>query len=196
MKLLSPVTLPPGRLSVWTRPTSTGSSPMTNTIGIVVVAAFAASAAGSVDVTITATRRPMRSAASPGSRSNWPRAHLASIAALLPSTRPASCKPSRNPAKAGVTDSGEPPLRNPTSGMRCCARSERPCDHRSAEQRDEVAALHLPAHSITSSARASSVAGMSMPSSLAVFRLITSSYLVGAWTGKSAGFSPLRMRST
>jgi hypothetical protein len=60
MKLLSPVTLPPGRLSVWTRPTSTGSSPMTNTIGIVVVAAFAASAAGSVDVTITATRRPMR----------------------------------------------------------------------------------------------------------------------------------------
>jgi hypothetical protein len=27
-------------------------------------------------------------------------------------------------------------------------------------------------------------------------RLITSSYLVGACTGKSAGLSPLRMRST
>src|SRR4051812_458803 len=51
-------------------------------------------------------------------------------------------------------------------------------------------------HSITSSARASSVDGTSMPSVLAVLRLITSSYLVGACTGRSAGFSPLRMRST
>jgi integrase/recombinase XerD len=31
---------------------------------------------------------------------------------------------------------------------------------------------------------------------LAAFRLITSSYLVGSCTGRSAGFSPLRMRST
>jgi hypothetical protein len=34
-----------------------------------------------------------------------------------------------------------------------------------------------------------------MPSVLAVLRLITSSYLVAACTGKLAGFSPLRMRS-
>src|SRR5262249_37888716 len=47
-------------------------------------------------------------------------------------------------------------------------------------------------YSITSSARASSVASTSRPSVLAVFRLITSSYLVGAWTSRSAGFSPLR----
>jgi hypothetical protein len=45
-------------------------------------------------------------------------------------------------------------------------------------------------------ARASSVGGASRLSALAVLRLITSSYLVGACTGKSAGFSPLRMRST
>src|SRR5215468_9401097 len=51
-------------------------------------------------------------------------------------------------------------------------------------------------HSITSSARASTVGGISRPSALAVLRLITSSYLVGACTGRSAGFSPLRMRST
>jgi hypothetical protein len=51
-------------------------------------------------------------------------------------------------------------------------------------------------YSITSSARASRVGGISRPSALAVFRLITSSYLVGACTGRSAGFSPLRMRST
>jgi hypothetical protein len=53
-----------------------------------------------------------------------------------------------------------------------------------------------PGYSITSSARASSIGGMSSPSTLAVFRLITSSYFVGACTGRSAGFSPLRMRST
>src|SRR6516164_7600614 len=51
-------------------------------------------------------------------------------------------------------------------------------------------------YSITSSARASSVVGTSRPSAFAVFRLIASSYLVGACTGRSAGFSPLRMRST
>jgi hypothetical protein len=52
------------------------------------------------------------------------------------------------------------------------------------------------AYSITSSARASSAGGTVMPSALAVFMLMTSSYLVGACTGRSAGFSPLRMRST
>src|SRR5262245_659251 len=56
--------------------------------------------------------------------------------------------------------------------------------------------LPPPHHSITSSARASSVGGTSRPSALAVLRLIASSYLVGACTGRSAGFSPLRMRST
>src|SRR5499425_1478882 len=60
------------------------------------------------------------------------------------------------------------------------------------KQRDELAALH----SITSSARASTDDGISRPSALAVLRLIKSSYLVGACTGRSAGFSPLRMRST
>ena len=51
-------------------------------------------------------------------------------------------------------------------------------------------------HSTTSSARAMSVGGTLRPSALAVLRLMISSYLVGACTGKSAGFSPLRMRST
>src|SRR5262249_15340854 len=71
-------------------------------------------------------------------------------------------------------------------------RRERPRDCRAAEQRDELAAFH----SITSSARASTVGGTSSPSTLAVLRLIISSYFVGACTGRSAAFSPLRMRST
>jgi hypothetical protein len=51
-------------------------------------------------------------------------------------------------------------------------------------------------YSISLSARASSVGDTVKPSALAVLRLITSSYLVGACTGRSAGFSPLRIRST
>src|SRR6516165_2003669 len=72
----------------------------------------------------------------------------------------------------------------------------RPHRHRprsgATEQRDELA----PPHSMTSSAVANSVAGTSRPSAFAVLRLITNSYLVGACTGRSAGFLPLRMRST
>src|SRR5262245_36971388 len=71
-------------------------------------------------------------------------------------------------------------------------RNEQPRYRRTAEQIDEFA----PIHSITSSARASSVAGMVKPSAFAVLRLTTSSYLVGPCTGRSAGFSPFRMRLT
>jgi hemolysin III len=77
-----------------------------------------------------------------------------------------------------------------------CHCPRRPRRRRAAEQHNELATLHVCAHSITSWARASSDDGTSKPSVLAVLRLITSSYLVGACTGRSAGFSPLRMRST
>src|SRR5262249_49570189 len=72
------------------------------------------------------------------------------------------------------------------------ARRERPRRRRAAEKRYELATPH----SITSSARASSVGGTSRPSALAVLRLMTNSTLVACWTGRSAGLSPLRMRST
>jgi hypothetical protein len=67
------------------------------------------------------------------------------------------------------------------------ARSQRPRDRRPTEQADELP----PPHSITSSARASRVAGISRPSVLAVSALITSSNLVAC---KSAGLAPLRTR--
>src|SRR5262249_54279736 len=70
-----------------------------------------------------------------------------------------------------------------------CACGKRP-SHRAAEQRDELA----PPHSITSSARASSVAGTSRPNIIAVCKLITNSNLVDCTTGRSAGFAPLRIR--
>src|SRR5262245_52408497 len=51
-------------------------------------------------------------------------------------------------------------------------------------------------YSINSSARASSVGEMVMPSALAVLRLMTSSNFVGCSTGSSPGLAPLRILST
>src|SRR5262249_11009697 len=66
----SPVTLPPGRFSLATRPNMTGSSLTPKTIGMVRVAALAAWApAIKPGVAITATRRRTRSATSDGRRS-------------------------------------------------------------------------------------------------------------------------------
>ena len=70
------------------------------------------------------------------------------------------------------------------------ARRERPSSRCAAEQFDEIASVH----SITSSARASSVGGTVMPSVFAVLRLMTNSTLVDCCTGRSAGFSPLSIR--
>src|SRR5262249_9548429 len=72
--------------------------------------------------------------------------------------------------------------------LRACR--QRPCRRRAAEQRYELA----PSHSITSSARPSNASGTVIPSALAVLRLMISSTLVDCWPGRSAGFSPLRMR--
>src|SRR5262249_54934048 len=72
------------------------------------------------------------------------------------------------------------------------ARREGP-RRRAAEQRDEIAP---PDHSITSSASARSVGGISRLSPLAVLRLMTSSNFVGCSTGRSAGFAPLRIFAT
>src|SRR5262249_179188 len=68
---------------------------------------------------------------------------------------------------------------------------QRPRRRRAAEQRDELA----PVHSITSSARASSVGGTSKRSARAVLRLITSSNLVACMTGRAIGLVPLRIRA-
>jgi hypothetical protein len=66
-------------------------------------------------------------------------------------------------------------------------RRERPRGSRAAEQCDELAAPH----SITSSARATSVEGTVSPNALAVLRLTTNSNLVGSWTGQVARLGSL-----
>ena len=77
------------------------------------------------------------------------------------------------------------------------ARRARPCRQRprgrgTAQRRDEGA----PPHSITSSARASRVGGISRPSALAVIRLMIRSNLVGCSTGRSLAFAPRNILST
>ena len=67
---LTPVTLPPGRLRLATKPAPTGSKPVTKTTGIVVVAALAAWIELSPPiVTMTVTPRLTKSAANVGNRS-------------------------------------------------------------------------------------------------------------------------------
>src|SRR5215471_9707272 len=58
-----PVTLPPGRLKLSTKPEPTGSELAANTIGIVVVACFAASTGADPDVAMTSTPSLTNSAA-------------------------------------------------------------------------------------------------------------------------------------
>src|SRR5580693_1648173 len=145
MYKFTPVALPPGRLRLVTRPNFTGFLPTINTIGIVDVAALAASAGGSPPtVTITATRRRTSSVASSGSRSYWPSAQRYSIAKVLPSSKPVFFQ--------GLTECGEGTY---NSGGRytteesdhrrslLCSRRERPCDRRATEKRNELTSLHF-----------------------------------------------------
>src|SRR5262249_42498595 len=61
---------------------------------------------------------------------------------------------------------------------------------RAAKPCDELA----PFHSMTSSARPSTDSGKVRSSAFAVLRLMANSIFVGCITGRSAGFSPLRIR--
>src|SRR5262249_48371069 len=120
-KKLMPVALPPGRARLATRPNLTGSSPTPNTIGIVEVAALAASEAGLLPgVAITATRRRTRSAMSDGKRSYWPSSQWYSTITFWPSTVPVSLRPMRNAAPKRAESLGDRALRKPTIGTAVC----------------------------------------------------------------------------
>ena len=67
--MLIPVMLPLGRERLVVKPSCTGSFPTKKTIGIFVVAAFAANEDRGPDATITATGRRTKSTASAGNRS-------------------------------------------------------------------------------------------------------------------------------
>ena len=125
VEVLTPVALPPGRLRLATRPSATGSEAVLKTIGMLEVAALAASAPAVLSsTTITATCRRTRSAANSGIRSSRPPAQRNSIATLRPSTYPVSLKPLRNASRRLTLFSAELPPINPITGTAgCCARA-------------------------------------------------------------------------
>jgi len=145
-----------------------GSAMPANTIGTVRVACNRAATDWLLLARMTCGASATNSVAYWRKRPTSPAAQRMSMRALRPSVQPNCSKPCTNPMTRAVAVESSVV----------------------AEQRDELATLH----SITSSARASSVGGMSMPSALTVGRLITNSNLVDCTTGRSAGLAPLRMR--
>jgi hypothetical protein len=104
-----------------------------------------------------------------------------------------------------ISKVGVKPLAQAGFGLRCRSRTQIALRafHHAPEERSRILpsviggpAGSLGLHSMISLAVASSIGGTERPSALAVLRLMTSSNFLGCSTGKSAGFSPLRMRPT
>ena len=87
-KLESPVTLPPGRARLATKPAPTGSPAFAITMGMVVVALLAANAGAVPVTTIRSTLRRTKSAASSGWRSDFCSANRYSMMRFFPSIHP------------------------------------------------------------------------------------------------------------
>ena len=157
LKILIPVTFPPGRFKLATSPNLTGSSTDDATMGIVDVAALAAFATGSPPAAeMTLTLRRTKSAARSGrvSISTFRPPVLNCDVAALDVTDLAQSTDETPVGPPKIV--GEMALSQPDHRHRAAA-PVHATGHaaRAAEQRDELA----PPHSITSSARASSVGG-------------------------------------
>ena len=111
---------------------------------------------------------------------------------LLPSTWPKSRKPVRKASTDLRTSGCRGTQKSDPRHLAALLRARRQRPRRAAPPSSVMNSRRL--HSITSSARASSVGGTSRPSILAVSALMTSSNLVDCTTGRSAGLAPLRMR--
>src|SRR5215471_15926647 len=184
-KLVTPVTLPPGRLRLATSPTATGSVATLNTIG---------DRCGRRLGRECGRRRTGRdhghlTTNQVGRQCRQPVILILGEAIFKRDvlTLDEACF-SQAPADVGHevwVVAGRPGTEEPDHRHRrlLCTRRERPRGNRTAEQRDERTALHLRAHSITSSAWSRSIGGTSRPSAFAVLRLITGLDLGGCWTG-------------
>jgi hypothetical protein len=120
-----PVTLPPGRARLPTRPVPTGSPAAANTIGMTDVACFAATTFAVPDVTMTSTLSWTNSAANSAERSLRPSPHRYSIVTVRPWIQPSL--PSRCSKLASRWPSTDAVLwpRYPMVGSfaGCCARA-------------------------------------------------------------------------
>ncbi len=115
-----PVTLPPGRAKLATKPLATGSLPIANTMGITDVACLTAGTAVPT-VTMTLTFSSTNSAAIAAKRSLS--AQRYSIATVRPLIQPSSPSRCSKAATSLLHTEGVPEAKNPTLGILagCCA---------------------------------------------------------------------------
>ena len=126
--LENPVTLPPGRARLATRPSPTGSPAFAITMGMEVVAFFAANADGPDVATIRSTLRRTKSAASSGRRSDFCSANRYSRVIFFPSIHPSLLSSCRNAStRAALPEAvltSRKPMRRIFPG--CCASATAP----------------------------------------------------------------------
>src|SRR5262249_33929733 len=131
-KLAFPVTLPPGRARLATKPNPTGSPTFVITMGIVVVALLAANADGPVPTTNKSTLRRTKSVASSCRRSDFCSANLYSMAIFFPSIHPNLLISCRNGStRVAIPEpvlSSRKPMRKIFPG--CCASANVPAAKR------------------------------------------------------------------
>jgi len=125
--LMKPVTLPPGRARLPTKPAPTGSETTAKTTGIVRVSFASAAVTGVVPASITSGRRSTNSFAKVCALSTLALVQRMSIRRLRPSTQPNSASPCKN-ATSHVRYSGtssDQPSRTPIRRIVsiCCARA-------------------------------------------------------------------------
>ena len=192
---VNPVALPPGRARLATKPAPTGSLTFTNTMGTWRVACSSGVSGEFPLTTMTSGASATSSAARPAQKFAVARTD----AVLDPNVAPDDPSQLLQTLTKGCQASlpfrivRGPRAEHPDAPHALALlrpRRQRP-RRRAAEQRDELAALLIRSPRRRS---ASSLSGISRPSALAVLRLITSSNFVGSITGRSPGFSPLRMR--
>src|SRR5215831_10190046 len=122
-KLDSPLTLPPGRARLATKPAPTGSGKLVITMGMVLLAPFATNGVGPPEATIRSTLRRTRSAASSGSRSSFCSANRYSMVMFFPSIHPSLLSSCRNASKLTAPPEAVVFSRKPMRGTFpvCCA---------------------------------------------------------------------------
>src|SRR5262249_48480646 len=111
-----PVTLPPGRARLGTRPVATGSPAPTNTIGMVEGACFAAIAVGGVGATMRSTLSRTNSAAISAKGSARPSPQRYSMATVRFSIQPSSRSRCTKAATRWLSTKGVAEPKNPTVG--------------------------------------------------------------------------------
>ena len=125
-KLEKPVTFPPGRARLATKPPATGSVLLVNRMGMVVVARLAANAAIVPVTTIRSTLRRTRSAASSGRRLFFPSVNRYSMVIFFPSIQPSLRTSCQNASRRSALPEAVVLSRTPMRGTfpACCAPTE------------------------------------------------------------------------